>query len=114
MSNSVVFAKSAPIKTSVQKLNLVCKMISGMRVEDALLQLRFCKRGVARPVKSVLESAISNAENNKGLDIDRLYISEILVGKAMVLKRYRPRARGRVGGIKKRFSKLVLFVKEGV
>ena len=74
--------------------------------------MTFSRRRIAGEVKSVLESAIANAENNHQLDVDRLYIKEATVGKSLVMKRFRPRARGRVGRIQKPFSNLTVIVKE--
>lgn len=103
-------ASSAPIKGSVQKINLVCRMITGMSVHDAVLQLQFSPKGHARPLLEVLQAAISNAENNEGLDIDELYVSEVKVGKAFALKRFSARGRGRSSRIMKPFSKVTVFV----
>ena len=100
------------IRISPQKLNLVAQTIRGKRCEDALNALAFSHRRVARDVKRVLESAIANAENNHQLDVDRLYVAEASVGKTMVLKRWRARARGRVGRIQKPFSNMRLIIRE--
>ena len=100
------------IKTSPQKLNLVAEMIRGKKVDAALAELTFNKRRVARNVKKVLESAIANAENNHDLDVDELIVSEAFVGKNLVMKRWRPRARGRTGRILKPFSELTIVVSQ--
>ncbi|MCP4327318.1 MAG: 50S ribosomal protein L22 [Alphaproteobacteria bacterium] len=100
------------IRTSPQKLNLVAQMIRGKRADTALATLTFSKRRIARDVKKVLESAIANAENNHQLDVDRLFVAEAFVGKSFVMKRFRPRARGRVGQIQKPFSNLTVVVRE--
>ena len=92
-------ASAKLMKTSPQKLNLVAKMIRGMPVGRADSALQFSKRRIANDVRKVLLSAIANAENNHQLDVDDLYVKEAWVGKAMTLKRYRPRARGRMGKI---------------
>ena len=105
-------AKVASIKTSPQKLNLVAGVIRGMNAEKALLQLRFMKKKVAHDVRQCLQSAIANAENNFNLNIDDLFVSKVLVGKALVMKRVRFRARGRVGRIQKPFSNLTIVVEE--
>jgi large subunit ribosomal protein L22 len=110
--DKIAFARSKAIKTSPQKLNLVAKEIRKKGVEEAVLKLLFCKKKVAKDVLSVLNSAIANAENNQGLDVDNLYISEIAIGKAFVMKRFRARARGRAGKILKPFSNLKITVKE--
>ena len=105
-------AKGRMIKTSPQKLNLVAQSIRGMRVEKALNELQFSRKRVAREVKAVLESAIANAENNHDLDIDALIVEEAFVGKNLVMKRFRPRARGRVGRIKKPFAEITIKLRE--
>ena len=87
-------------------------MIRGKNVDSALAQLTFSKRRIAVDVKKALQSAIANAENNHQLDVDRLYVSEATVGKSLVMKRWRARARGRVGKIMKPFSNLRLVVRE--
>ncbi|GBD42056.1 50S ribosomal protein L22 [bacterium HR39] len=100
------------LRISPRKLNLVAAMIRGMDVGRALVTLEFCRRKAAPMVRKALESAIANAENNHGLDIDRLYVAEASVGKSLVLKRFRPRARGRVGRILKPYSQLRIVVRE--
>jgi len=100
------------IRTSPQKINLVAQSIRGKSCESALSDLTFSKRRIAGAVKKVLQSAIANAENNQQLDIDRLYIAEASVGRAFVMKRWRPRARGRTGKIFKPFSNLTIVVRE--
>lgn len=97
---------------SPQKLNLVAQMIRGQRAEKALATLTFSKRRIARDVKKVLESAIANAENNHQLDVDRLFVKEAYVGKSFKMKRFRPRARGRVGKIEKPFAHITVVVRE--
>ena len=105
-------AKVRMLKTSPQKLNLVSKMIRNKPVNIALSQLKFSKKRIASDVRKCLESAIANAENNHDLDIDELVVSEAYVGKNLVLKRGRPRARGRYGKILKPFSQLTIKVKQ--
>ncbi|OIR10020.1 50S ribosomal protein L22 [mine drainage metagenome] len=105
-------AFSASIRISPQKLNVVAQSIRGLKAEAALSQLTFSKRRVAQDVKKVLQSAIANAENNHQLDVDRLVVSEAFVGKAIIMKRWRARARGRVGKIVKPFSNLTVIVRE--
>jgi len=112
LSDDEAQAVSGFIRTSPQKLNLVAQMIRGRDAADALAALTFSTRRVAGEVRKVLESAIANAENNHQLDVDRLFVKEATVGKTMVLKRFRPRARGRVGRIQKPFSNLRVVVKE--
>jgi large subunit ribosomal protein L22 len=105
-------AVTTMLRTSPRKLDLVAGLIRGMDAGRAITVLEFCRRRVARDVKKTLESAIANAENNHGLDVDRLYVAEASVGKDMVMKRFRPRARGRVGRILKPFSRLRIVVRE--
>jgi len=100
------------LKTSPQKLNLVSRMIRNKPVNIALAQLKFSKKRIAKDVRKCLESAIANAENNHDLDIEELVVSEAYVGKNLVLKRGRPRARGRYGKILKPFSQLTIKVKQ--
>jgi large subunit ribosomal protein L22 len=107
-----VMAKAKSIRTSGQKLNLVAQSIRGQKIKQAIDQLTFSRKRIARQVLKVLNSAIANAENNFGLDIDKLIVDEAFVGKSIVMKRMRPRARGRAARILKPFSKLTIIVKE--
>ena len=107
-----VIAKAKSIRTSGQKLNLVAQSIRGQKINQAIDQLAFSRKRIAKQVLKVLNSAIANAENNFGLDIDRLIVDEAYVGKSIVMKRMRPRARGRAARILKPFSKLTIIVKE--
>ena len=100
------------VRISPQKLNLVAETIRGKTAEAALIALTFSKKRISSDVKKLLESAIANAENNHQLDVDALVVKEAHVGKGMVLKRWRPRARGRIGRIKKPFSHLTVVVAE--
>ena len=109
-NEAMAFAKR--LRVSPQKLNLVAGAIRGMPCESALAELEFSKRRIAADVRKVLESAIANAENNHQLDVDRLYVAEASVGRSLVMKRWRPRARGRAGRIHKPFSNLRLVVRE--
>lgn len=110
--SKTAYAKAAALKTSPQKLGLVVDLIKGMNINQAFMQLQFSKKRIAREVSKVLNSAVSNAENNHNLDVDRLFVSEVLVGKAFTLKRFHARARGRAGKIFKPFSKMTIFVSE--
>ena len=100
------------IRTSPYKLNLEAKSIRGKKVDDALSYLEFSKKRISNTVKDTLESANANAENNHALDIDKLYVDEAFVGKNMVMKRWRARARGRAAKILKPFSQLTIVLKE--
>ena len=106
------YAKAKSIRTSAQKLNLVAKSIRGCNIKVAIDQLTFSKKRISREVLKVLNSAIANAENNFGLDIDKLVVAEAYVGKSIVMKRMRARARGRAARILKPFSKLTILLKE--
>lgn len=100
------------IRVSPQKLNLVAQMIRGKKVSRALAELEFSRKRISVDVRKTLESAIANAENNHDLDVDALVVKEAFVGKALVMKRFRPRGRGRVGGVAKTFSNLTIVVRE--
>ena len=100
------------LRVSPQKLNLVAQLIRGKAVDKALADLQFSRKRIAGDVKKTLESAIANAENNHGLDVDDLVVAEAFVGKALVMKRFSPRARGRAGRIEKPFSNLTIIVRE--
>ncbi|MGE4562669.1 MAG: 50S ribosomal protein L22 [Rhodospirillales bacterium] len=100
------------LRTSPQKLNLVAESIRGKDCEAALAELQFSRRRIAGEVRKLLESAIANAENNHQLNIDQLYVVEATVGKDILMKRWRARARGRIGRIVKPFSNMRLVVRE--
>ncbi len=100
------------MKTSAQKLNLVAQTIRGKTADKALAELAFSRKRIAGEVKKVLESAIANAENNHALDVDRLVVTEAYVGRRLVMRRFRPRARGRTGRIERPFSNLTVVVRE--
>jgi large subunit ribosomal protein L22 len=100
------------IRVSPQKLNLLAQMIRGKKVDRALADLTFSRKRVAKDVKKTLESAIANAENNHDLDVDTLIVSEAYVGKNIVMKRLRARARGRAARILKPFSQMTVVVRQ--
>ena len=100
------------LRVSPIKLNQVATSIRGMKAEKALAELTFSRKRISNEVRKVLESAIANAENNHDLDVDALVVAEAHVGKNMVMKRWKPRARGRVGKIMKPFSQITIVVKE--
>ncbi len=112
LSESEAIAVARNLRISPQKLNLLAESIRGKSAEAALSELTFSKRRIAGDVKKTLQSAIANAENNHQLDVDRLFVAEASVGKAIVMKRFRPRARGRAGRIMKPFSHLTVVVRE--
>jgi large subunit ribosomal protein L22 len=100
------------LRVSPQKLNLVAQLIRGKKVAAALADLQFSQKRIAKDVKKCLESAIANAENNHDLDVDALVVAQAHVGKALVIKRFHPRGRGRMGGILKPFSNLTIVVRQ--
>ena len=108
----MAMARAKSIRTSTQKLNLVAKSIRGLNIQVAIDQLTFSRKRISKEVLKVLNSAIANAENNFGLDIDRLKIEEAFVGKSLVMKRMRARARGRAARILKPFSKLTIILRQ--
>jgi len=112
LADNEAMAMVRNIRISPQKLNLLAQSIRGKRVEKALADLSFSRKRIAKDVKKVLESAIANAENNHELDLDALIVAEAHVGKNMVMKRFRPRARGRVGQIIKPFSQITIILRE--
>lgn len=105
-------ATARNLRISPRKLDAVAALIRGQRCDKALLDLEFSARRIAKDVRKTLQSAIANAENNHDLDLDLLYVKEASVGRAVVMRRFRPRARGRVGRIRKPFSHLRLVVCE--
>ena len=105
-------AVSQMLRISPQKLNLVAQVIRGKKVASALADLEFSRKRIAKDVRKCLESAIANAENNHDLDVDDLVVAEAHVGKALVIKRFTPRGRGRVGRIFKPFSHLTIVVRQ--
>ena len=111
-NKNIAQAIGKSLKTSPQKANLVLSIIRGKKAEVALNLLAFSKKRISEQVSKILKSAISNAENNHQLDIDKLYVKEASVGKSMVMKRFRPRARGRSGKILKPFSRVRILVEE--
>lgn len=112
LADNEACASAKALRVSPQKLNLVASTIRGKSAEKALAELSFSPRRIAGDVKKVLQSAIANAENNHQLDVDRLVVAEASVGKAFMMRRWRPRARGRVGRIIKPFSNITIVVRE--
>jgi large subunit ribosomal protein L22 len=100
------------MRVSPQKLNLLAQMIRGKKVDRALADLTFSRKRIARDVKKTLESAIANAENNHDLDVDALVVVEAYVGKNLVMKRMRARARGRAARIEKSFSQITVVLRQ--
>ena len=106
------FAKDNTIRVSSLKLANVARSIVNLKASKAVNQLKFSQKRISNNVLKVLNAAIANAENNKQLDIDNLYIKEAYVGKSLSMKRFRPRAKGRASSILKPFSKLTIIVEE--
>lgn len=100
------------LKVSARKLGLVAGLIRGLHVSQALDQLEFSRKRISKDVRNLLNSAIANAENNHGLDIDSLYVDRVLVGKSIIMKRFHARGRGRATRIKKYYSNITIIVKE--
>ena len=112
LSDSEAKSVTRNLRVSPQKLNLVAAMIRGLDVNKAIATLTFSRRRISGDVKKALQSAIANAENNHSLDVDRLYVKEAYVGKGLVMKRFRARAKGRGARILKPFSHLTIIVGE--
>lgn len=106
------YAVSRSLRVSSQKLNLVAATIRGKKVSQAIADLTFSRRRIAQDVLKCLMSAVANADQNHGLNVDSLVVHEAYVGKSITMKRFRPRARGRSGAIKKPFSRLTVKVRE--
>ena len=100
------------VRSSPRKLNNILKYIKGKKVDTAIRDLSFARKRIASDVKKTVQSAVANAENNYQYDIDKLYVKEAYVGKSIVLKRFRPRAKGRASGIKKFYSNLTIILSE--
>ena len=111
-NNTTALAKDNMIRVSPLKLSFIAKSIVNMKVNSAINQLKFSEKRISKNVLKVLNAAIANAENNKQLDIDNLFIKEAFVGKSIRMKRWRPRAKGRAGYIIKPFSKITIVVEE--
>jgi len=109
---STVKAVYRNLRSSPRKINDILRSIRGKKADVALRNLQFSEKRISKEISKTIKSAVANAENNNQLDIDNLFIKEAYVGKGMVMKRYRPRARGRAGEIKKPFSNLTIIVSE--
>ena len=111
-NNTLVKAINKNIRSSPRKLSLICNFIKGKKVDVVLRELEFTRKRIAKDVSKTVKSAISNAENNHQYDIDNLFVKEAYVGKSLVMKRYRPRAKGRASPIKKPFSRVTVVLEE--
>ena len=111
-NKNVAKAINKNVRSSGRKLNLLLKNIRGKKADSAIRDLYFARQRVAHEIKKTVQSAIANAENNNQYDIDNLYVKEAYVGKSIVLKRFRARAKGRASAIKKPYSKLTIILAE--
>ena len=113
-NKNIVKAINKNVRSSPRKINLLLKNIRGKKADIVIRDLSFARQRVARDIKKTVQSAVANAENNNQYDIDNLYVKEAYVGKSLVLKRFRPRAKGRASGIKKPFSNLTIILSENI
>ena len=111
-NKNIVKAINRNVRSSPRKINLLLRNIRGKKADIAIRDLSFARQRIALDIKKTVQSAVSNAENNNQYDIDNLYVSEAYVGKALVLKRFRPRAKGRASGIKKPYSHITIILSE--
>ena len=113
-NKNIVRAVNKNVRSSPRKINILLKNIRGKKADIAIRDLSFARQRIAFEIKKTLQSAIANAENNNQYDIDNLYIKEAYVGKSIVLKRFRPRAKGRASPIKKPYSNLTIILSEDI
>ena len=113
-NKNIAKAINKNVRSSPRKINLLLKNIRGKKADTVLRDLSFARQRIARDIKKTVQSAIANAENNNQYDIDNLYVKEAYVGKSLVLKRFRARAKGRASGIKKPFSNLTIILSENI
>ena len=113
-NKNVVKAINRNVRSSARKVNLLLKNIQGKKVDIAIRDLSFARQRIAFDIKKTVQSAVANAENNYQYDIDNLYITEAYVGKSVVLKRFRARAKGRASSIKKRYSNVTIVLSEKI
>ena len=111
-NKNIVKAVNRNVRSSPRKVNLLLKSIRGKKADIAIKNLSFARQRIALDIKKTVQSAIANAENNNQYDIDNLYVREAYVGKSIVLKRFRPRAKGRASAIKKPFSNVTIILSE--
>ena len=113
-NKNVVKAINKNVRSSPRKVNILLKNIRGKKVDIVIRDLSFARQRIASEIKKTVQSAIANAENNNQYDIDNLYVKEAYVGKSIVLKRFRARAKGRASGIKKPYSNLTIILSENI
>ena len=110
--NLIAIAKDNMVRISPTKLSIMVNSIVNLKVSSAINQLQFSSKRISKTILKILNAAVANAENNKQLDIDKLFVKEVFVGKSLRMKRLRPRAKGRAGSIIKPFSKVTIIVEE--
>ena len=113
-NKNIVKAINKNVRSSPRKINLLLKNIRGKKADIVIRDLSFARQRIARDIKKTVQSAVANAENNNQYDIDNLYVKEAYVGKSLVLKRFRARAKGRASGIKKPYSNLTIILSESI
>ena len=113
-NKNIVKAINKNVRSSPRKINLLLRNIRGKKADTVLRDLSFARQRIAHDIKKTVQSAIANAENNNQYDIDNLYVKEAYVGKSLVLKRFRARAKGRASGIKKPYSNLTIILSENI
>ena len=113
-NNNTVKAINKNVRSGARKINILLKNIRGKKVDVAIRNLSFARQRIAFEIKKTVQSAVANAENNNQFDIDNLYVKEAYVGKSIVLKRFRPRAKGRASAIKKPYSNLTIILSENI
>ena len=113
-NSNTVKAINRNVRSGARKINILLKNIRGRKVDVAIKNLSFARQRIASEIKKTVQSAIANAENNNQFDIDNLYIKEAYVGKSIVLKRFRARAKGRASAIKKPYSNLTIILSENI
>ena len=113
-NKNIVKAINKNVRSSPRKINILLKNIRGKKADLAIRDLSFARQRIASEIKKTVQSAVANAENNNQFDIDNLYVKEAYVGKSIVLKRFRARAKGRASGIKKPYSNLTIILTETI
>ena len=113
-NKNLVKAINKNVRSSPRKIKILLKNIRGKKADIAVRDLSFGRQRIAFDIKKTVQAAIANAENNYQYDIDNLYVEEAYVGKSIVLKRFRPRAKGRASGIKKPYSNITIILSENI
>tara|TARA_B100001013_G_scaffold125588_1_gene73170 strand:- start:120 stop:503 length:384 start_codon:yes stop_codon:yes gene_type:complete len=113
-NKNIVRAVNRNVRSSPRKINVLLKNIRGKKADIAIRNLSFTRQRIASEIKKTLQSAVANAENNNQYDVDKLFVKEAYVGKSIVLKRFRPRAKGRASAIKKPYTNLTIILSENI